>query len=104
MEYDNYLMNSYSYCENGWIFLHIEGNPYERGFQHGYHLSKEIANVFKNLSQITFLITGKNIEFFMEAAHRIFVPGIDSEYMEELRGIKEGTQAAGGGYPLMPCW
>lgn len=100
MEYDNYLMNSYSYCENGWIFLHIEGNPYERGFQHGYHLSKEIANVFKNLSQITFLITGKNIEFFMEAAHRIFVPGIDSEYMEELRGIKEGTQAAGGGIPF----
>ncbi len=26
----------------GWIYLHIEGEPRERGFQHGYLLAKEI--------------------------------------------------------------
>ena len=27
----------------GWIYLHIEGEPRARGFQHGYLLAKEIA-------------------------------------------------------------
>ena len=28
----------------GWIYLHVEGEPRERGFQHGYLLAKEIAD------------------------------------------------------------
>src|SRR2546426_864948 len=27
----------------GWIYLHTEGEPQQRGFQHGYLLAKEIA-------------------------------------------------------------
>src|SRR5437016_3913865 len=27
----------------GWIYVHIEGEPRARGFQHGYLLAKEIA-------------------------------------------------------------
>jgi hypothetical protein len=27
--------NGYRYDSNGWIYLHIEGEPFERGFQHG---------------------------------------------------------------------
>ncbi len=25
----------YSFKKNGWIYVHIEGKPYERGFQYG---------------------------------------------------------------------
>ena len=32
---------------NGWVYLHIEGTPEERGFQHGYLLAKEIAQAVK---------------------------------------------------------
>ena len=28
----------------GWVYLHVEGEPRERGFQHGYLLAKEIAD------------------------------------------------------------
>ena len=28
----------------GWIYLHCEGAPRERGFQHGYLLANEIAD------------------------------------------------------------
>ncbi|MEI7856132.1 MAG: hypothetical protein WCH85_01355, partial [Methanomicrobiales archaeon] len=28
--------------KNGWTYLHIEGTPQERGFQHGYLMSGEI--------------------------------------------------------------
>ena len=27
----------------GWVYLHIEGQPRERGFQYGYLMAKEIA-------------------------------------------------------------
>ena len=27
----------------GWIYLHVEGDADDRGFQHGYLLAKEIA-------------------------------------------------------------
>jgi hypothetical protein len=97
---DDYLITSYCYRENGWIFLHIEGEPYERGFQHGYHLAKDILKVFKNLSSITFINTGKEIEFFMEAAHRLFISKIDSEFLEEMRGIIDGAEAAGETIPF----
>jgi len=31
----------------GWIYLHVEGGPRERGFQHGYLLAKEIAECLR---------------------------------------------------------
>src|SRR5215475_7476813 len=27
----------------GWIYLHVEGEAHDRGFQHGYLLAREIA-------------------------------------------------------------
>src|SRR5438105_2834353 len=33
---------AYRYPQAGWIVLHIEGKPYERGFQHGQLLAAEI--------------------------------------------------------------
>src|SRR5881275_1656167 len=34
---------AYRYPQAGWIVLHIEGEPYERGYQHGRLLATEIA-------------------------------------------------------------
>ena len=34
---------AYRYRQAGWIVLHIEGKPYERGVQHGRLLAPEIA-------------------------------------------------------------
>src|SRR5262249_37621320 len=34
---------AYRYPQAGWIVLHIEGEPYERGYQHGQLLAPEIA-------------------------------------------------------------
>src|SRR5438874_2494126 len=33
----------YRYPQAGWIVLHVEGQPYERGEQHGQLLASEIA-------------------------------------------------------------
>jgi hypothetical protein len=34
---------AYRYPQAGWIVLHIEGEPYPRGYQHGRLLAEEIA-------------------------------------------------------------
>ena len=33
---------AYRYPAAGWIYLHIEGKPYERGYQHGHLMAREI--------------------------------------------------------------
>src|SRR3954454_9197026 len=42
---------AYRYPQAGWIVLHIEGEPYERGYQHGRLLAPEIAAVVKCLAE-----------------------------------------------------
>src|SRR5713101_5407435 len=38
---------AYRYPQAGWIVLHIEGEPYERGYQHGRLLAPEIADIVR---------------------------------------------------------
>jgi len=94
-ETEKYLKKSYYYRKNGWIFLYIEGVPYERGFQHGYHLARELSRIIKTFKYVTFQNTGKDIAFFAEAAKKMFVPHIDSEFLEEMHGITDGAVAGG---------
>jgi len=39
--------------QSGWIFLHIEGEPYDRGEQHGQLLATEIQNAIRTSAQAT---------------------------------------------------
>ena len=41
---------AYRYPQAGWIVVHIEGDPYERGYQHGRLLAPEIADYVKALA------------------------------------------------------
>ena len=36
----------------GWIYLHIEGEPYDRGYQHGYLLAGEIIDIINRWRNI----------------------------------------------------
>src|ERR1700747_110248 len=38
---------AYRYPQAGWIVLHIEGKPYERGYQHGRLMAPEIASFIR---------------------------------------------------------
>ena len=40
----------YRYPQAGWIVLHIEGEPYERGYQHGRLMAPEIADFVEALA------------------------------------------------------
>ncbi len=44
--------NGYRYNIQGWIYLYIEGEPYNRGVQHGYLLSEEITDLINRWSNM----------------------------------------------------
>jgi hypothetical protein len=81
--------------KNGWIYLHIEGTPEERGFQHGYLLSKEIKEALIEMSEVWHYETALDWQWLVQKSSKMFNSKIDSENMEEIDGIVEGMKAAG---------
>ena len=87
---------AYRYPAAGWIYLHIEGKPYERGYQHGYLMANEIPEY---LTRCAFDLAGKADERTWDAyrtsANALFLRGFDKEILEEMRGIADGANAGG---------
>jgi hypothetical protein len=86
---------AYRYPRAGWIVVHVEGSPYERGYQHGRLLAAEIADYVKTLA------TKRSIKGPGEAwretrtmVNALFLRRYDPEYLEEMKGIADGASAA----------
>lgn len=90
-----WLQKAYRYDKNGWIFLHIEGKPFERGFQRGYLTANEIDDFLKTVTHAKEFETGKEIDFFVKAAARLFKNKVSKEYIQEMKGTVAGMQRAG---------
>jgi hypothetical protein len=87
---------AYRYPRGGWLYVHIEGAPYERGYQHGYLLAREIeqyidrcASQLDSKSKVTGWNNGRTV------ANALFLRGFDKEILTEMKGIAEGAAAAG---------
>ena len=87
--------DAYRYESNGWIFLHIEGKPYERGYQNGRLMAGELAETRRTLDYITPNDTGRDWDFFIRAATKLWAKKIKGEYLQEIKGIAAGATAAG---------
>ncbi|MEM0493505.1 MAG: C45 family autoproteolytic acyltransferase/hydrolase, partial [Candidatus Thermoplasmatota archaeon] len=105
----------YRYNTQGWVYLHIEGNPYERGFQHGYLLSSEIIDLIIRWSrmihnhpaikQVTSRLSQQMYDkiseiwwdFCVDQCTRIYYDKYPLEYKEEIRGISDGVKYRGEG-------
>jgi hypothetical protein len=79
----------------GWVYLHIEGTPRQRGFQHGYLLAKEIAQGIKATRTDWEYESATKWSWLLEKASAMFARKIDKENLAELDGIVEGMRAAG---------
>ncbi len=82
--------------QGGWILLHVEGEPYARGYQHGYLLADEIAAYLAKLAQVA---SGKDPAAGWSAlrtlADATMLRGFSEELLTEMRGIADGAAAAG---------
>lgn len=88
---------AYRYPQAGWIVVHIEGEPYERGAQHGRLLAEEIAahvRCFAALQSAKAPADGWKATRTLVNA--LFLRRYDKEYLEEMKGIADGASAAGG--------
>ena len=56
---------------NGWTMIHLSGTPTQVGYQHGYLLSTEIADLQKVFLLELTHDTGKDWNFFRDAANRL---------------------------------
>ena len=84
---------AYRYPAAGWIYLHIEGKPYERGYQHGHLMAREIPEYFERCAAI--LGSKEHWNDYRTLANSLFLRGFDQEIMEEMRGIADGASDAG---------
>ena len=79
----------------GWIYLHVEGEPQARGFQHGYLLAKEIAEAIRVTAAQWEHDSSFDWAWLKKNTNRFISRGVDAENRAEMEGIAEGMQAAG---------
>ncbi len=79
----------------GWIYLHIEGGPRERGFQHGYLLAGEIGDGLRVVRAHWQNDTSMEWSWLIAHTKGFLQRAIDPENRAELQGIVEGMNAAG---------
>ncbi len=79
----------------GWTYLHIEGQPRDRGFQHGYLLAREIGEMVRTTRGGWEHESAMEWQWLVDRAAVLFAGKIDPENQAEMEGIAEGARAGG---------
>ena len=85
----------YRYPSGGWIYLHIEGKPYDRGYQHGFLMANDIHSYIERCIAAFGGDPKTAWDQGRVMANADFLRGYDRELLEEMRGIADGANAAG---------
>ena len=94
---------AYRYPQAGWTVLHIEGEPYERGVQHGRLLAPEIAAHVRCFAATqTPKAPAEGWKHTRTLVNALFLRRYDREYLEEMKGIADGAAAAGAKFDGRP--
>jgi Phospholipase B len=95
--------SGYRYPQAGWIVLHIEGEPYERGYQHGRLMAAEIAGFIGEVARYRSAKAPADAwEDLRLIADALFLRRFDAEFLEEMKGIADGAAAAGARWEGRP--
>jgi hypothetical protein len=87
---------AYRYPDAGWTYLHIEGKPYERGYQHGHLMAREIPEYLERCAaDLGHKSDARGWNQLRTTADSLFLRGFDREILEEMRGIADGASDAG---------
>ncbi len=85
----------FRYDDQGWIFVHIEGKPYERGYQYGYLVAEEIVEYINKLGIEVYSENPKkgwdNTRFIADG---FMLRKYEEEYITEMKGIADGVNKA----------
>jgi hypothetical protein len=94
-EQQGWLAKANRHDKAGWVYLHIEGAPRERGFQYGYLLAKEIKETFRVFGKEWTYQSSMEWSWLVERSNEIILPKVDAEILAEIDGMVSGMRAAG---------
>lgn len=94
-EQKGWLRRANRHEKHGWIYLRIEGQPRERGFQHGYLLADEIRETLRLYKVLWNYRSGMVWPWLVKKTKTILAPKVDHEDADEIDGMVEGLQVAG---------
>ena len=93
----------YRYPQAGWTVLHVEGEPFERGYQHGRLMASEIAAYLQALArQQSSKAPADGWRLTRTLVGAALLRRFDREYLEEMTGIADGAAAAGAAFDGRP--
>jgi hypothetical protein len=92
-EQKGWLARGHRHDKHGWVYLHIEGTPRERGFQHGYLLAAEIREALRKTKIVWEYRSGMDWSWLVEKSKKA-VAEVDAENLAEIDGMVEGLRAA----------
>ncbi|NOK33549.1 hypothetical protein HMI49_10095 [Corallococcus exercitus] len=96
MESVRWAGKGFRYDDGGWVYVHIEGEPYERGRQYGELVSQEIVRYIEKLGiQKDKADAAKGWAQVRLLADSLFLRRFDPEYLEEMKGIADGANVGG---------
>jgi hypothetical protein len=94
---------AYRYPQAGWIVLHIEGKPYDRGYQHGRLMASEILGYLRCFAAMQSpRAPGEGWKNTRSLVNALFLRRYKQEYLEEMKGIADGAAAAGARFEDRP--
>jgi hypothetical protein len=92
---DERLQGGYRFERDGWIYVHLEGPPEQIGYQHGYLLADEIAELLHVLKPYLEHTTQRDWCFYRKASEEMLWKGVEPEYQQEIDAIVAGLAAKG---------
>ncbi len=92
------IKNGIRYDLNGWVYVSIYGDPFERGYAYGSLIAKDMIDIKKMLEFTIFEDLGRPWSFFIEASTKYLKPTIKEhfkEFYEEMEGFAKGCSDEG---------
>jgi hypothetical protein len=88
------VKNGVKYERNGWIYVSIKGNPFERGLAYGTLIRDDMKRVKEILGFVVYNDYGVKWEYFIEICKKYYLDKIKdgfSEFYEEMAGFAKGA-------------
>jgi len=96
METVRWAGKGFRYDDGGWIVLHIEGAPYERGLQYGQLVASELAQFVDKLAILQDKADPvRGWDRQRTLADALMLRKYEPEFLEEMKGIADGAAKAG---------
>ena len=92
------IKNGLRYDLNGWVYISVHGEPFERGYAYGYLIAKDMVEIKKMLEFTMYEDLGRDWQFFIDAGKKYLKPTIMEhfhEFYQEMEGFSKGCTDGG---------